>query len=95
MKEITFYVDPRVSAEEDWRNHAACQGIPDPDIFFPIGNTGPALDQIEEAKKICRPCGVRRECLTWALATGQDTGVWGGLSEDERKALRRGDPVLV
>lgn len=95
MKEITFYLDPRISPEADWRNTAACRDIADPDIFFPIGNTGPALDQIEEAKRICRACGVRRDCLAWALATGQDNGVWGGLSEDERKALRRGEAVLV
>lgn len=95
MKEITFYLEPDASAESDWRHHAACRDISDPDVFFPIGNTGPALDQIEAAKRICEPCSVRQECLDWALATRQDSGVWGGLAEEERKALRRGRPVTV
>ena len=56
---------------------------------FPIGNTGPALAQIEEAKKVCARCEVRAECLAWALEAGQDHGVWGGMSEDERRAIKR------
>lgn len=72
----------------DWRHRAACREE-DPELFFPIGNTGPALLQIEEAKAVCRRCPVREECLQWALETGQDAGVWGGLSEDERRALKR------
>jgi WhiB family redox-sensing transcriptional regulator len=61
----------------------------DPELFFPIGNTGPALQQIDEAKQHCRVCEVTETCLRWALDTGQDAGVWGGLSEDERRALKR------
>jgi len=61
----------------------------DPELFFPIGNTGPALMQIAEAKKVCRRCDVREACLQWALDAGQDHGVWGGLSEDERRAMKR------
>lgn len=95
MKEITFYLEPDAAAESDWRHKAACRDIHDPDIFFPVGNTGPALDQIDAAKRICGPCVVRQECLEWALTTRQDSGVWGGLSEDERKAIRRGQPVMV
>jgi WhiB family redox-sensing transcriptional regulator len=72
----------------DWRHRAACLDE-DPELFFPIGNTGPALLQIEEAKAVCRGCGVLEKCLAWALETGQDAGVWGGLSEDERRALKR------
>ena len=45
--------------------------------------------QIEEAKKICMRCVVREQCLSWALEAGQDHGVWGGLSEDERRAIKR------
>lgn len=89
MKEITFFLEPGASAEADWRHLAACREAPDPDIFFPIGNTGPALEQIEEAKQICFACSVRNECLDWAIETRQDSGVWGGLSEDERKDMRR------
>ncbi|MFW6203793.1 MAG: WhiB family transcriptional regulator [Actinomycetota bacterium] len=72
----------------DWRHRAACRDE-DPELFFPIGTTGPALLQIEEAKTVCRRCDVREQCLQFALETGQDAGVWGGLSEDERRALKR------
>ena len=72
----------------DWRHEAACRGE-DPEVFFPVGNTGPALAQIEEAKKICQRCPVKEPCLAWALESGQDAGVWGGLSEDERRAMKR------
>ena len=75
----------------DWRHKAACLDE-DPELFFPIGNTGPALLQIEEAKQVCRRCDVRDACLQWALEAGQDHGVWGGLSEDERRALSAGPP---
>ncbi|TGO06140.1 WhiB family transcriptional regulator [Serinibacter arcticus] len=72
----------------DWRHEAACL-TEDPELFFPIGNTGPALSQIDEAKAVCQRCDVVDACLKWALETGQDSGVWGGLSEDERRALKR------
>jgi WhiB family redox-sensing transcriptional regulator len=72
----------------DWRHRAACRDV-DPELFFPIGNTGPALMQIEEAKQVCRSCSAVDSCLKWALESGQDAGVWGGLSEDERRAFKR------
>lgn len=77
-------VDPGV----DWRHSAACLDE-DPELFFPTGNTGPALLQIEEAKAVCLTCPVIEQCLKWALNNGEDAGVWGGLSEDERRALKR------
>ncbi|MGD1222580.1 MULTISPECIES: WhiB family transcriptional regulator [Streptomyces] len=72
----------------DWRESAACRSV-DPDLFFPIGHTGPAVFQIEEAKAVCRACPVRDACLRWALDTGQAIGIWGGTSEAERRALAR------
>ena len=72
----------------DWRHKAACL-TEDPELFFPVGNTGPALQQIEDAKKICQRCDVREQCLAWALEAGQDHGVWGVMSEDERRAIKR------
>ncbi|MEU6328323.1 WhiB family transcriptional regulator [Streptomyces sp. NPDC047049] len=72
----------------DWRHDAVCREV-DPEIFFPVGNTGPALLQIEEAKAVCRRCPVMGQCLQWALESRQDSGVWGGMSEDERRAMRR------
>jgi WhiB family redox-sensing transcriptional regulator len=45
--------------------------------------------EIEEAKQVCRRCPVMDDCLRWAIDSGQDAGVWGGLSEDERRAVKR------
>ncbi|MFF6996420.1 WhiB family transcriptional regulator [Streptomyces sp. NPDC008313] len=73
---------------DDWRDSAACR-TEDPELFFPVGSTGPSLLQIQEAKAVCRGCPVQEECLRWALATGQTTGVWGGTSENERRAIKR------
>lgn len=73
----------------DWRHRAMCRDE-DPELFFPVGTDGPALLQIAEAKSVCRRCPVVSECLVWALETGQ-AGVWGGMSEDERRALRGRD----
>jgi WhiB family transcriptional regulator, redox-sensing transcriptional regulator len=72
----------------DWRHRAICRDE-DPELFFPVGNSGPALLQIAEAKAVCGRCPVSNDCLNWALETGQDAGVWGGLSEDERRSLKR------
>ena len=71
-----------------WRGYAACQGC-DVELFFPIGVTGTAVDQIDEAKAVCARCPVRVECLDFALLTNQEAGVWGGATEDERRRLRR------
>jgi WhiB family redox-sensing transcriptional regulator len=71
----------------DWRHKAACRGE-DPELFFPAGTDGPAVEQIAEAKAVCRRCTVASDCLAWALASGQNDGVWGGLSETERRALK-------
>ena len=70
------------------RDRAACLSV-DPEMFFPIGNTDPALLQIEEAKAVCRRCEVIGTCLSWAIESRQDEGVWGGLSAEERRALKR------
>jgi WhiB family transcriptional regulator, redox-sensing transcriptional regulator len=72
----------------DWRHRAACRDE-DPELFFPIGTTGPALHQVDEAKAVCRRCEAIEDCLSWALNSDQDAGVWGGLDEDERRALKR------
>lgn len=74
---------------DDWRHRAACRDE-DPELFFPVGTSGPAMLQLSEAKAVCWRCPVKAECLEWALATGQDDGVWGGLSADERRATLRG-----
>jgi WhiB family redox-sensing transcriptional regulator len=66
---------------------AACRSS-DPDLFFPIGTTGAAKEQIVAAKHICETCGVTAQCLEFALLTNQESGIWGGLSEDERRKVR-------
>ena len=71
-----------------WRELAACRDS-DPTLFFPVGTTGPALDQIAEAKRICAGCHVQDECLQYALESNQEAGVWGGYPEDERRRLRK------
>jgi len=72
----------------DWRHDAACRDE-DPELFFPVGTSGPAMSQLAQAKAVCHSCPVAADCLAWALVTGQDAGVWGGLSEDQRRALLR------
>jgi WhiB family redox-sensing transcriptional regulator len=75
-------------ASDEWRRTAACRDT-DPDLFFPVGTTGPAIEQIESAKAVCRACHAQDLCLEYALATNQDSGIWGGTSEDERRQLRK------
>jgi WhiB family redox-sensing transcriptional regulator len=77
-----------------WRDLALCRDE-DAELFFPIGTTGAALAQLEQAKDVCRRCAVRCECLDEAQETESEAGVWGGLSEDERRELKRqtGRPV--
>ena len=72
----------------DWRDLAACRGV-DPDLFFPVGTTGPSLDQVEQAKAICRSCPVIEDCLRFALSTQQEYGIWAGTTSEERHAMRR------
>lgn len=73
---------------DEWRRLALCRDT-DPDLFFPVGSTGQALEQIEAAKAVCRDCEAQAPCLEFALATNQESGVWGGTSEEERRKLRR------
>jgi WhiB family transcriptional regulator, redox-sensing transcriptional regulator len=73
---------------DDWRDNAACRDT-DPDLFFPVGTTGPAVEQIEAAKSVCHECDAQTACLEFALATNQESGIWGGTSEDERRKLRK------
>jgi len=76
------------NASYGWRQQAICRDT-DPDLFFPVGTTGQALVQIERAREVCNQCPVKRDCLEFALETNQDSGIWGGTSEEERRAIRR------
>jgi WhiB family redox-sensing transcriptional regulator len=75
--------DGASEAMGDWVLAAAC-ATADPEIFFPTPGK-PGL----KAKKVCARCLVRPDCLQYALASGQDWGVWGGLDEAERQRLAR------
>lgn len=76
------------TADYTWRDEAICRET-DPDLFFPIGTTGQALLQIDRAKQVCQECTVQVSCLEFALETNQDSGIWGGTSEEERRDIRR------
>jgi WhiB family redox-sensing transcriptional regulator len=65
----------------------ACQGE-DPELFFPVADSGAGRAQVIAAKAVCFRCAVRAACLSYALATGQ-AGIWGGTTQDERQAMRR------
>ncbi|QFQ02962.1 Transcriptional regulator WhiB2 [Corynebacterium urogenitale] len=71
------------AVEQDWQEQALCAQT-DPEAFFPEkgGST-------REAKRICQACGVRDECLEYALANDERFGIWGGLSERERRKLKK------
>ncbi len=73
---------------ESWRAQARCRDV-DPALFFPVGVTGDAEVQIRQAKRVCRECAVRLECLEFALRTNQEYGIWGGKDEEERRIIRR------
>jgi WhiB family transcriptional regulator, redox-sensing transcriptional regulator len=77
-----------VTIRTNWRDDAACLHT-DPDLFFPVGPAGPALDQVDEAKRICQTCPVQKQCLARALELGAASGVWGGTTEDQRRAMRK------
>ena len=85
---LTFEAPLDWGVEETWRVRAACSTV-DPDLFFPVGVTGPAVGQIAAAKAVCAGCVVRDECLDFAITTNQEYGIWGGTSEEERRVLRR------
>jgi hypothetical protein len=68
---------------EPWMDDALCAQV-DPEPFFP--NKGGST---RDAKKICARCDVREQCLAYALETDERFGIWGGLSERERRNIRR------
>jgi WhiB family redox-sensing transcriptional regulator len=73
-----------MSSRPDWRLRAACLDA-DPELFFPEGTSGPALEEASRAKLVCAGCPVRTRCLDWALANGAAFGIWGGRTEQERR----------
>ncbi len=72
----------------DWRDRAACR-TENPELFFPSTAGAGAQRLQRQAKAVCATCPVLADCLSWALTEGLDFGVFGGLTADERRALRR------
>jgi WhiB family redox-sensing transcriptional regulator len=66
-----------------WRRQASCRGA-GPDLFFPAKG-----EPASEAKEVCQTCPVALQCLDYAIASGEETGIWGGMSERQRREVAR------
>ncbi|WP_311202682.1 WhiB family transcriptional regulator [Actinophytocola gossypii] len=73
---------------DDWRQDAACRDD-DPELFFPISEVGPGARQTAQAKAVCARCPVRTQCLEYALDNGLSHGIFGGMTESDRRTLAR------
>ena len=82
MTERRFRHDPE---EMWWLPEARCIGE-DPELFFPIGTSEDALSQVAKAKTVCRGCSVRADCREYAISDRDIHGIWGGTSDEERRA---------
>lgn len=77
------------NTENEWKQQGACRGV-SPNVFFPEKGKGNDYDtKVKEAKAYCQDCKVRTQCLNFAITTGQEDGVWGGTSPEERKKIKR------
>lgn len=79
---------PAPKRAPDWRDQAACR-TENPDLWFPAGDSGPYFKAIEQAKQICARCPVAVACLQYAATAGIDSGIFGGLTEQERRTIRK------
>lgn len=75
--------------DRGWQQRANCMGV-DPELFFPQRGAS-----TRDAKEVCRGCVVKEDCLDYALAHGEKFGIWGGLSERERRAVRRSRALVA
>lgn len=71
----------------DWQDRAACKDAPRKEIFFPE-DTG--VNNSQEARAVCAACGVRQQCLEYAIAMHEEYGIWGGLNPRERRTMKTG-----
>jgi WhiB family redox-sensing transcriptional regulator len=83
VHELVRLLGSELDDERRWQERANCLGV-DPDLFFPERGAS-----TREAKAVCAGCEVREDCLEYALAHGEKFGIWGGLSERERRRVRR------
>lgn len=79
-----------IPTARDWRDDAACRAH-DPEKFFPEGSPDSPgyIRQAAKAVEVCTGCTVRPECLDFAMTTRGESGIWGGTSDAERRAVRR------
>lgn len=90
MADIRLLPGPIID-EWDWQLHGSCRGMDSSFFFHPDGERGPRREhRASEAKKVCAACPVIEPCRRHALATREPYGVWGGLTEDERRVELRG-----
>jgi len=82
VREMLIHLDVD-AADRRWQERANCLGV-DPDLFFPERGAS-----TKEAKSVCHGCEVKMECLEYALRHGEKFGIWGGMSERERRRIRR------
>ncbi|NUS83711.1 MAG: WhiB family transcriptional regulator [Streptomyces sp.] len=79
---------PETERAADWRDKASCRGE-DSEVFFASSQTAAGQADIRHAKVICFGCPVMQACGQWAFETRQPFGVWGGVSESERRSILR------
>ena len=78
-----MHASNEAAPDKSWQNYANCLGV-DPDLFFPERGAS-----TREAKEVCRGCVVSEDCLEYALSNSEKFGIWGGMSERERRRIRR------
>ncbi|MFP5299420.1 MAG: WhiB family transcriptional regulator [Actinomycetota bacterium] len=76
-------MDTVSAQDQDWRAFGSCASF-DPEIFFAVG-----AQEHRQAKSICGDCPVRSQCLAYAMEAPVDHGIWGGMTERERRRHRR------
>ena len=76
-------MERRATTDDSWRAHASCRGV-GPHLFFPDKG-----EPAGEAKEVCLTCPVASQCLDFAIRSGEETGIWGGMSERQRREVAR------
>lgn len=74
---------PSAETPANWRDNAACANT-DPDAFFPQKSRSG-----NDAKRVCATCPVREQCLQWALENNMRFGIWGGMTDNERRRIKK------
>ncbi|WP_079044275.1 WhiB family transcriptional regulator [Streptomyces anulatus] len=91
LKVTVSYAAPDTAVKPgNWRLSALCANpVFDPEMWHPKGTDARSVADANQAQRICRLCPVQEKCLRWSLDNHQDQGVWGGLTEQERRRIHR------